>query len=474
MKESRLLPEAKRNRRQQVLLALLGVALTSTACVRTPPPGNVLILVLDACRPDKLGAYGFERPTSPVIDALAADPDGVVFQRHYVQAPATKGSTASLFTGRLVRQHGVVFGLNDREDPGARVLERSEIVDERFETLAEKFREAGYFTFAVPGSWHLLAEYGYGQGFDEYHSPRNLPGGDGRRVAKTLELIEGSEAPFFGYVHLNACHFPFIPERRDAAYMAEFGFDYDEKSRQAAGVDVTRAELKGSILRGEVELTPDDVRFLNLVYEAQLRSIDERQVGRIVRALREGGRYDETLILLSADHGEELYDHAGYGHGHALWEEVIHVPLIAKFPKGRKPGALRGPVSEITRAIDLLPSLTAWIGGSVSPELSGVSILEGVFPDNAISEQKHFSRALVRDRYKLIEQGRRAQLFDLRADPGETHDLAAAMPERLASMQRFLSSELERLGPLPQDAEDIDRTPHPGEVEELRALGYIE
>jgi arylsulfatase A-like enzyme len=435
---------------------------------------GVLVVVLDACRPDKLGAYGFQRGTTPVIDALARDPDAVLFRRHYVQGTETKTSTASLLSGLLLREHGVLSTASLEEVPESAPRFRTGVLDDSVETMAEAFRELGYATFGVVKSWHLLPEYGYAQGFDEYYSPRNLKVGDLGRSRKVAEILARAPERFFGYVHLNACHHPFSRPQRDAAYMAEYGFDYDEEARQAAGVDFTLSAVKTAILRREVALSDDDIRFLNLVYEAKLRHVDADVLAPIFQVLRDSGRWDDTLLIVTADHGEELYEHRGYAHGHALWEEVIHVPLIVKFPKGERPPELPREVDVPTRSIDLLPSLLALAGGHGEGGGSGVSILTGERPGFVLSERFDRGYALLRGGHKLIEDDGRVRLFDLEADPGETRDLAAAMPERVAEMRDFAAERFAAAAAPARHRTQTEGPVDPDEVKALRALGYLE
>lgn len=436
----------------------------------TRPPADVLILVLDSCRPDKMGAYGFARPTTPRTDAIAADPDAVLFRRHYSQAPATKASTASLFTGLLVRQHGVLESLGFEE--GKQIF-RTERLDGRFGTLAEHFRAAGYFTFGVVKSWHLIPEYGYAKGFDVYDSPRNRPGSDRGRTKRTQELIVSAKAPYFGYVHLNACHHPFRPDLRDADYLEQFGFEYDEAARQATGVDFTIAATKSRILAGELELDEDDERFLNLLYEAKMRGADENFVGPLVATLRETGRWDNTLLIVTADHGEELYEHGGYAHGYALWDEIIHIPLIVKFPAGARPAALGSEVTALTRTVDVTVSLIEWLGRTPHPSLAGVSLFDAEFAHYALSERADQGHALLRGDHKFIDD-RGRQLFELRGDPGEQEDLAAQAPDQVADMRSFARDALTALAETAARAPVIQKPVDPAEIEALRSLGYLD
>lgn len=460
------------------LLSLLALAGCAPAGNTPPPrpasaPPDILVIVLDACRPDHLGCYGYERETSPAIDALARDEDAVLFRRHYVQGAWTKASTASLFSGLFAFQHGVLLGEVMTQDPQHPGEFLTQVLDERLETMAERLGRLGYYTVGVAKSRHLVPELGFSQGFDEYFSPDDVSSDEGR-VSKFLESIRDSPVPMFGYLHLSGCHHPFPPGRRDAEFLERYGagIEYDEQARRPAGVDFTDGELKHRILDGDVHLNPDDVEFLNLVYDAELRHTDRQYVARLIDELKQMGRYDDALIVVTADHGEELYEHGGYAHGHALWDEVIHVPMVVKFPKGKKPARFGHETDEVTQSVDLLPSFLALAGAPPADDLPGTDIFDGPPRGFAFSQTKQ-GWALVHDGHKLIREGDRSELFDLVADPEERHDLAAEDPQRVAAMQQVAEALQSHLGIGIGSAPTVETELDPDAVEELRSLGYL-
>ncbi|MGH7789462.1 MAG: sulfatase family protein [Candidatus Binatia bacterium] len=433
---------------------------------------TVLIVVLDACRADKLGCYGFGRATTPHLDALAGDPDGVTFTRHYVQGAWTKPSVASLFTGRFVHQHGITGDY--RALPGGAQF-ATQTLDARLPTLAEQFQAAGFRTIAAVRNHHPQPAYGFARGFDEYATGRAAHRSDADAVDG---LLAGLRAPgrVFGYLHLRGCHQPFRPPTRDAEYIARYGTPYDEAARQAAGVDFTGPAMCDRLRGGQATLQPPDIAFLHLIYEARLRQVDQQVVARLVAGLRAAGRYDDTLLIITADHGEELYDHRGYAHGHALWEEIVRVPLIVKFPRGLKPA---GParVTALTRAIDLLPALLDFAALPPLPGLPGRRIFAGEFATQALTERGHFAGTieewtLIDGDHKLIESPTGARLYDLAADPGERHDLAAERPDTTADLRRAAAA-LRADGAAHAAPTMVTELP-PGVVEKLRSLGYLE
>jgi arylsulfatase A-like enzyme len=451
-----------------------GAAESATAAAGRSRP-NILIVVVDALRSDKPGCYGYERDTTPTIDELARDPDTVLYRKHYVQGAFTKSSTASLFTGLYVFQHGVVRGQLMHQDPDSPRIFPTEVLSDGFETMAERFDRLGYYTFGVVKSHYLDDEFGFGQGFDDYCPPARLPG-EWNRVLKTIELMEQAPGPFFGYVHLSGCHHPFPSRARHVGFMKRYGYDagftYDENARIEAGVDFTTARMRHAISRGEVVLAPDDVRFLNLVYDAELRGVDEYLVGPLIRALKDLGRYNDTLVIVTADHGEELYDHGGYAHGHALWDEVVRVPLIVKFPQGRRPRDLDREIDTSTQAVDLLPTLLAFAGGEPGADLPGADIFAWTGRDSAFSETER-EWAIIQGDYKLIDGGGTVYLFDAASDPRERVNLADEDPDRVAAMRQAAAALRALLASGPSAAPVIETQLPPETIEALRSLGYI-
>jgi len=443
---------------------------STTAPAATAARPSVLIVVVDALRADRVGAYGYPLETTPTIDRLAADPDAVLFRHHYVQGTWTKTSTASLFTGLFAFQHGVMEGHEPTKEGQERFF-TTQVLDGSFETIAERLKGVGFSTFGVTKSRHLLAEYGFGQGFEQFFGPHQTSS-EGKRVDKVLEIVARAEAPFFGYLHLAGPHHPYPPSSRDEAFMKRHGFPYDEAARMAAGVSFHTAEIKDRINDGWLRLAPDDVKFLNLVYDAATRRVDERFVADLVEGLVKLKVYDNTLLIVTADHGEELYDHAGYSHGHALWEEVIHVPLIVKFPRGKRPAGLPKEVGFVTRSIDLYPSILAFDGQRIPPELPGEDIFDGGGPRFAFSERKG-EWALIAEGYKLIEGKAGPQLFDLAKDPGERVNLAPGDAERLAMLRLVTEGLRHNVVVQPREADWIGTELDEEDVEALKGLGYM-
>jgi arylsulfatase A-like enzyme len=445
---------------------------------------SVLLVVIDACRADKVGTYGFPKGTTPALDALAGDPDSVTFLNHYTQASWTKPSTASLFTGLYPHEHAAVLSTLATDEVGEDGTYITRGLSPDLTTLSEVLNADGYYTFGVVRISHLSPENGFGQGFDEFELVSY--GGDEVALRKTTALAEAISGKFFGYVHLLGCHRPFPEEVRDEAYMAEHGFPYDEEARREAGIEFSEIDydFDERLKSGETVLTEEDVRFLHLIYEARTRWTDRNVVQPLIEQLKASGRYDDTMLIITADHGEELYEHGGYGHGHALWNEVTHVPLIVKYPKGRKPEGLGARVEQATQSIDIAPSLIALTGAPTDRLWRGAAALAGSFsphvfaeqadcgPENANTCHLNAKWALIREHHKLIEGDEAPLLFDLANDPSEQNPLTDADGQRVETMRAYVT-KLKEASAAPSAA-GADIEIDEDALRSLRGLGYVQ
>ena len=461
---------------------LFPIVVTSTGCgllgPPSPPPAatsempSAFIVVIDALRADRLGCYGHDRDTSPNMDLLAGDPDGVRFMRHYAQAAWTKPSTASLFTGLYVFQHGVAKG-HEKTTTQRDWFYTSQVIDDGFTSMAEEFRALGAHTFAVVKTYHVVPEYGFAQGFDVFEH-RKEARTERQRVKRTLRAIRKSDRPFFGYLHLEGAHHPFPEKTRYPEIMDRYEFQYDEKAAAIEGKCFGDGTLYDAVRRDGVALDERDVRFLGLVYDAKLRWVDEELIAPLIDGLRALQVYDNCLIIVTADHGEELYDRGSVGHSRTLFEEVVRIPLIVKFPRGKRPAALAHQVHEITQSIDLLPSLVHFFGGRDTKTFPGVDVFSGESTGMAYAELKNNGWMLLRQNLKLIHTSGGEMLFDLDNDPGEQFDLSADRPEQVERM-REAATNLRRSAVItPRRAPEIAIRLDPEAEESLRKLGYIE
>ncbi len=411
--------------------------------------------MIDAARADALSAYGNPLATTPRIDELAAE--GTLFERAYSQATWTLPSTASFLSGRY---------------PAGWKLNRVAAG----QTIAASLQAAGLRTGAFSENPYVTRPHGFANGFDTFREyfPTRLIRRSPRRYARrdseqTIDdavrwIRADTEQPFFAYLHLLPPHAPYDPPE---PFEGHFDPDYE-------GPFTGRPEELLEVNEGTRELEPRDLEHLRLAYYENLAFADH-QVGRLLDALAESGLDDRTLVILTSDHGEAFGEHGFLLHNVSLYDEVIRVPLVIRFPArlGVAPGRHAGVV-EIRQLAATVCDVLAVEG---CPRLS-TSLLDVVRDgDEASGFALSFSSTpsgerlagVVSKEHKLVvgADGSR-QLFDLAADPGETRDVAGERPE----VADRLAAQLESASGVRVETQEraIDEETR----EQLRALGYAE
>ncbi len=450
-------------------LLVVPVLVLAAGCGREPDY-NVLVITIDTLRPDRLGCYGYDRPTSPRIDELAAG--SVLFEQAVCSTPQTLPSHTSIFTGRHPRTH--------------KAISHESVVSPEVTTLAEILKARGYETAAFVSSHVLDRKYGLDQGFDRYWQvnevmrPRQREMAQERGIDPTTDealswLRDNGSKKFFAWIHWFHPHRPYVPPLR---VRAEFVDEY-------LGEADSSTEFIMKAWHGEVELGDDDVRYLSQLYDGEVAFTDE-QVGRILDALETLGLADRTIVVLTADHGEMLYEHEHYfGHDIALYEECIMVPLIIRHPgSGATPKRLPG----LVQSIDIFPTILDFLGIEIPDGTEGKTLrtliagaetrtAEYAFAETFPFPEKAMPRHAVRTQgSKLVwrehrEGGLTKHLFNLEADPGEKVDLYGSDPAAAAALDRVLHQWIapDGLHPAP-----IPTARESGRVQILRSLGYLE
>lgn len=430
-------------------------------------PRNVLLIVVDTLRWDRVGAYGHDRNTSPVMDALATE--GVRFERAYASAPWTMPSVASLITGLYPTGHGVMTAMTGMS---GKVL-----------TLAEILRDRGFRTGGVVSN-HLIRSRpgrGFAQGYDTYrgseaqgHDHVSTPGVTNQAI-EMLRDFARTDAPFLLFVHYFDPHFNY---RRHP----EVDFAPARVGRLDGRRDIHQLR---SLLK---ELSEAEIAFLLDLYDEEIFFTDAG-IGRLIEVLREVGAYDSTVIVVTSDHGEEFRDHGWLGHTRTLYQELVRVPLIISAPGYRGEPRV---VPELVSLVSITPTLLDLLGidregfrfhesslegrmrGEVGDAPAFVLTEVGFLPPGMPRGVKRaFKKAIVGKRYTLIrdEETRKIELYDLEADPGETNDLSTARPALRDQLLRELEARLGRArqGAIPPDLRHLSEE----EIESLRALGYV-
>lgn len=431
--------------RLRPFVALL-VGLAGCAAEPPPPRPDVIVVVIDTLRADELPPYGGAPENAPFLAELAAQ--GIVFENAWSTSSWTAPATASIFTSQHPNEHGVTVGLLIRS-PIADQLEVSRIPEE-LETLPEFFKAHGYGTFAVTDNINVDEPLGFSDGFDRFRYLKGFAESGARKLNEQVlawrEEILTDERPYFLYLHYMDPHEPY---KRHAEWMAE-----------------------------DAPPVPEDRLTDRDAYRSEIRHTDEN-----IRAIFEALEVDEdTIVIVTADHGQEFHDHGRTGHKWTLYSELTRVPLIARLGPAGPTGVSRANVSNI----DLLPTLRQVLDTPPAEGDRGVSLLAAAAMETR-GERELFAmrtdcyhhsrprelRSIVRGPYKLIvnEDSGAVELYDLDADPAESKDLAGDRPEVVRLLREALDEQDERArreGTRQAGGKELTEE----ERRQLEALGY--
>jgi arylsulfatase A-like enzyme len=442
-----------------------------------------VVVTIESLRPDHVGAYGGQSPpkpdvpVTPNLDALARE--AVVYDDAHAVTSWTLTSHASLFTGLYPTAHQAV-----------RPRDR---LDDSYVTFAEVLRDRGYQTAGIASGPYLRRAHNLHQGFDLYDDDVAAPSVaeshadvTNPKVEAALERFLGTQRdptrPFLLFVYLWDPHYDYLPP---APYDTMFVGPTCER------FDVRDFETRDDIAAG---MPAGRVAYLLSQYDGEIRATDDL-LGRFFASLKQRGLWDDTVLLITADHGEEFFDHGEKGHKKNLYAETVHVPLLVKYARGGP----RGHDGRLVSHVDVFPTVLGLAGAPLPDGLPGRSLLgpppadpdsrivlfelletwyrlapEGpVAHGNVWSAVRRGSRKLV---WKKTEDpaGSTQQLFDVARDPTEQRDLAATDPAAAATLAQLLTEQMAL-------AENEARRHRAGgaaaltpeELERLRALGYV-
>ena len=498
-----------------VVASVLLLVTAAVGCSRPEQqlePPNVVLITVDALRADFVSYAGHPNPTSPKLDALAHE--GVVFTQAVTSFPGTAPAMPSLMTGLYPSFENVDawtratrHGFNEFESPGEG---ESPGLSDNVRMLAEILSDAGYQTLGFHTNPNLSETANFDQGFSEYFQFQrylkkvraerghpligNYPPAPVvvRRVLKRLE--EGLTGPLFLWIHFMEPHSPYLPPEKYARLFSrtDTGFNDLEINESLYHLLYTQ---QGSLRAARRFPSPEDrgldreafVDHLLGLYEGEIRFLDD-QLHRLFEGLQRYDVWENTLVMVTADHGEEFLDHGHVAHHEytGLTEELIRIPLTLKPPSGQPRGVV---IDDLVRMVDFAPTILDYTGLSADAvHMEGVSLrplIEGreMPPHTAFYSTIHYN--IVRDtrwKYRLEKSPSegdpaRERLYDIVADPTEEHDVADLHPEVVERMRRqyreFALGLTSRAPPsdaasIP-DQKEIDRE----EIERLEALGYV-
>jgi len=435
-------------------------------------PPDVFVYLIDALRADHLGCYGYDRETSPEIDAFAAS--AARYEQAQTSASWTRPAVATLLTGLYPSLHGVMHSQTDK-------------LDEWPVLLSEALHDAGYSTWSLTTNGNSSEALGFDQGYDGFtFSARDAAEWVNGGVERILSGL-GSDRPVFMYVHTLEPHLPYTPKPES----------FRRFDRGLNGACDGSLESIDRVGRLNPEVTEEDVGYLMDLYDAEVFEADRGFAG-FLDVLRRAGRLENSLIVLVSDHGESFLEHATLGHGHNLNQEEMRVPLIIRFPAREFDGV---SVNEQVSLVDVFPTVLRQAGVSVelSYALPGRDITPGSlqFVPSAASrlyaevskwEQNPLDLVGVidEDGYKRVFDMSEISgfmatessigLWDTGADPSEQNDLATSLPVRAAYDEQIVARWLV-LQRESRNAAAPGAPPRAAMSDELRrelqALGYL-
>lgn len=419
------------------LLAVLCVALPGSSCRRPASPPNIVFILLDAARPDHFSSYGYERKTTPAMDAIAEK--GTIFLNNFVPETQTYEVMPLIMFSRHyskpIFQMDTWWWGSKRESPHTVFLD----FDPEQILLPAALSAAGYRTVMFHNHPWFAEETEFASAFDESHlfpTPRESPVDD-MMVDAVLDWIRRHrEERFFVYYHVMSPHEPYPPKEEDLLFIGP---------EQAPALEAAREKFQrsGGLSRGWTE---EELYYFRVLYDSNLAHSDAA-VGRLYYGLAELGLAEDALFIITSDHGELLGQHGRLTHGDfPPWDAAIHVPLIMTWP-GRVPAGLR--VEGMTESLDIYPTIIDLAGIGLPPgkRLDGVSLKRFLDDPSSGHAAVYIKNSVRTPRYKyMIDRNR---FFDLENDPGETFNLAAYVDaekkrEIAAAYERFKSPFRER------------------------------
>ena len=427
---------------------------------------NVILISLDCVRADHLGAYGYERNTSPRLDELARE--AVVFETATAVSSFTHPTHMTMLTGLPPSIHGV---------------SRWRKPDGSIAYLPEILSRAGYRTDGIVSGPLLSQSFGFERGFDVYHAFHDETRAPELAKAALEMLRRGRGQPQFLFLHFFDAHWPYWP-----------GDELNTLFGPLSG------DTSGLLSKVRNQIPPEserDVQHMMDLYDAEIAYLD-REVGRFLDELKKTGMYEDSLILVTADHGEAFLEHGFWEHGQTLYQEMVHVPLIVKWPGKQPPRRVAGLVSQT----DLFPTIleAAGIEGTAGP-YAGLSLRrfearrdpgdrEAVLELTWDPLPERPARMLVawrgeRTKYIASFEGPTVdalysspvaseELYDLIDDPGETRNLAPGDGDAVAASRKKVLAYLERARELRATRAGADVELDEETRKRLELLGYIE
>ena len=436
-----------------VIFSVIAVILRFNLYPQIKAKPNIILIILDTLRADHLGCYGYKRDTSPYIDKLSEE--GALFSCAFSQGGYTLASIPSILTSK--------FPLSWGWPTDEYRLSEDEI------TLAEILKKHGYITAAFTGGGFTSYLYGYAQGFDLYEDNDLGSTGNVKQVVFNW-LEQNKKRPFFLFLHTYAIHDPFDPpEPFNGIYAPQYQGHLKDMSLDASLFD--RIDRENS----------EDIDYIISQYDSEIRYCDSL-IGELLKEIEELGLDSSTIIVLTADHGEDLMEHNTISHAD-IYDTGIHVPLILRYPplipKNKR-------VDSLVRSVDILPTILDILGISTENSGEGLSLLPLIFDLKKQTERLVFSmgfntkeglkkRVSLRNKdWKLIYtvEENSYELYNINDDPKELNNVVSTEKDQFKILKETLNDYLGQF--------ELDRKKDEDNIildketkQELKSLGYI-
>lgn len=427
---------------------------------------NIILISVDSLRPDHLGCYGYFRDTSPNIDCLADD--SVLFTNSVSTTTWTLPAHISMLTSLYPEAHQV---LNDR----FRLSEKAVV-------CAEVLKNAGYRTAGFVSGPYLHSRFGYNQGFDLYddytikfssnedsHSGITSP----RLHRRVSSWIERNHAqPFFLFVHYWDVHYDYTPPQ-------PFDTKFDEDYRgNITAINFERNQ------RINPHMPKRDLEHVLALYDGEIAFTDS-YIGKLLDQLKRLVIYDKTMIIFTADHGDEFFEHGVKGHRKNLFDTTLEVPLCIKFPNNKWAGV---QISRQVGIVDIVPTFLDYLDIEPANLLQGRSLLPLIEGENPKSKIFYFAdlhgnqKCVRTDRYKYIIFWKRVlfwnkkslSLFDLKKDEAEQNNLVSLDQENKKRLHRILIRSIDNSRVIAEDLGKSKAEYSEEFIKQLKDLGYME
>lgn len=437
-----------------------------------PKAHKMVMIVVDTLRADRLGCYGYQKPTTPTMDRLATE--GVLFETMHAASPWTAPSFGTILTGVSPTVHGAGSILAKGHRRGTEVLGATvgglrEDLPTLPELLPGGMRKGAFITNAF-----VSRDLGMDKGFDHYDH-RNASVYRSRRADEVTDravawMEKHAGKPFFMLLHYFDPHMSYDPP---AQYIEQFA--PNKPRRISVPFTDHRAARDGS-------LNPDgqEKAFIRGLYDGEVRFVDD-QMARVLQVMETHGLLDDTWIVVVSDHGEEQFEHGSFDHGHAYEEEVTRVPFVIRAPGGKWRAGSR--VAQSVRHVDIAPTILDLLGGEPPVHYEGSSLLPVVEGKDTADRPAYIEFNLFAGQQCALFDGRYKTVWDLRRERGFYYDLKRDPKEttriekddgRLAGLLENLKATRDALSKLAEGKKFNEGKLSAEALEALKSLGYIE